>query len=265
MEFCSIASSSSGNCLYVGSDQGHYLIDAGLSGKKIEEGLNQNGITTKEIDGIFVTHEHIDHIKGLGVLARKYQIPIYATKGTVDGILSTKSVGNIDRDLFIEIESDVSVSCKDMVFTPHRIWHDANEPVCYTVESKDKKISIATDLGNYDSYLVDKLKDADLLFIEANHDIRMLEVGPYPYKVKQRILSNFGHLSNERAGQFILELLNSHIQHIFLEHLSKENNMDELAYQAVKCELLENPFTNQVEDFKLKVAKKENISKFVTI
>lgn len=257
MNLLSISSGSSGNCYYVGNDNTHILVDVGISGKKVESGLNDMGIKVDELSGILITHEHIDHVKGLGVLARKYEIPIYATSKTICEIQKIKSVGEISDDLFHEITPDTYFNINDIKVDASSIWHDAADPVCYSLYDGNKKISIATDLGNYDDYIVHKLMDSDVMVIEANHDIRMLQAGPYPYYLKQRILGNYGHLSNERSGQLIRTLLNSHIKGILLGHLSKENNFEELAYETVKLELCNNEYTNDVREFGLCVAKRD--------
>lgn len=257
MRFMTIASGSSGNCTFVGSNTTSILIDAGISKKRIEEGLKTADINFNDISGIFVTHEHVDHIRALGVISRSYSIPIYATYDTCQFIKDCKEMGSFDTELLKSIEVDKKLSIGDIDIEAHTIWHDAQDPVCYTIEIEGKKLSIATDLGDYDDYIVSTLKDSDILHIEANHDIRMLQVGPYPYHLKQRILGKRGHLSNERGGQLIRELLNNHIRHISLGHLSKENNYPELAYETVKLELADNEFTKDVRDFNLNVAPRD--------
>lgn len=265
MNLCSIASGSSGNCIFVGSENSSILVDVGVSAKKIEKGLESIDMKASDIDAILITHEHSDHICGLGVMARRYGIPIYSTKGTLDAIKTTKSLGKVDYSLFNEIATDNNFMIKDIEVEAINTWHDAAESVCYSFKHKNTKASIATDLGNYDEYLVDKLKDSNILFVEANHDINMLQVGPYPYYLKQRILGKYGHLSNERSGQLIKELLNDNIKAIFLGHLSKENNFEDLAYETVKLELQNNEYTNDVRDFNLQVAKRDVVSKLVTV
>lgn len=265
MRLCSLYSGSSGNCIYVGNDNTHILVDAGVSAKKVELGLNALDITGKDIDAILITHEHSDHIQGLGVMARKYGVPIYSTSKTIEAMKSYKYLGAVDDSLFNEIEPDESFLINDIEIEPNHTWHDAADPVCYCFRSGSNKISVATDLGNYDDYLLNKLKDSDILFIEANHDINMLQVGPYPYYLKQRILGNRGHLSNERAGQLIRSLLNNHIKGIALGHLSKENNYEQLAYETVKLELADNEYTNDARDFNLNVAKRDSISNIINV
>lgn len=237
MRFCSIASGSSGNCIYVGSDTTHILVDVGISGKRTEAGLKELELSMRDIDGIFITHEHADHIAGLGVLARKYEIPIYATGGTIEAIRQTASVGKIPEELYHPIYPEEKIVIKDLVCNPMRISHDAAEPVAYRIGHGKKHVGIITDLGNYNDYTVESLKGMDALLLEANHDVNMLQVGPYPYRLKQRILGDKGHLSNERAGQLLCRLLHDGLQTVMLGHLSKENNLPELAYEAVRVEV----------------------------
>lgn len=257
MRFCSIASGSSGNCIYVGSDTTHILVDAGISAKKTEEGINSLGLKPSEIDAILITHEHSDHIKGIGVLARKYQIPLYATAGTLEGIKFTSSLGSIDPDLFHTIRADEKFYIKDICVRPMRTSHDAKESCAYRLESDGKKVGIITDLGKYDDYIVDCLKNLDIIMAEANHDVRMLQVGPYPYYLKQRILSDRGHLSNENSGRLISEILHDNVKDIFLGHLSKENNIPELAYETVRLEIEASVNKYHGNDFPIRVAKRD--------
>ena len=265
MRFMSIASGSSGNCYYIGSDKTSILLDIGISMKRVEEALLGNDISPKDIDAILITHEHIDHVKSLGVLARKHHIPIYATYGTVDGILMMKSLGTYDPNLFKPIKNSDSFFIGDIRVSAHGISHDANDPVCYSFEEGDRKLSVATDLGVYDNMLIDFLSESDAMLIEANHDIRMLEVGPYPYPLKQRILGNRGHLCNEASGSLIKELLNDHIKYIGLGHLSEQNNYPDLAFETVKQILQDNPYTDDVRDFGLTVASRTEPGRMINI
>ncbi|MCQ2501386.1 MAG: MBL fold metallo-hydrolase [Lachnospiraceae bacterium] len=257
MKLCSIASGSSGNCIFAGSENTGVLIDAGISGKRIEAGLNSIDRKTAEIDAIFVTHEHIDHIAGIGVLARKHGIPIYTTEGTYQRILSTKSVGKIPEGLFRPVAADQDVRIGDITVHPFSISHDAADPVGYRVETERKKAAIATDLGYYNEYITSQLQNLDALLLESNHDVRMLEVGSYPYHLKQRILGNRGHLSNETAGRLLCEVLHDNLKHIVLGHLSKENNYPSLAYETVCSEVTmgDNPWKSA--DFHITVAKRD--------
>ena len=265
MRLCSIASGSSGNCIYVGTDATHILVDVGISGKKAETGLNTLGLTCRDNDGIFITHEHIDHISGLGVLARKYGIPIFATKGTIAAIKQTKSVGTIDEDLFQTISAEEKLTVKDMTLNPMQISHDAAEPVAYRISHGKKKLAIITDLGTYNDYTVECLKGMDALFLEANHDVNMLQVGPYPYYLKQRILGNRGHLSNELSGRLLSELLHDKMQAVVLGHLSKENNLPELAYETVRLEITMAENEYKATDFPISVANRSEVSSLIHI
>lgn len=265
MRLCSIASGSSGNCIYVGSDCAHVLIDAGISGRRVEAGLNSLELTGRDLDGILITHEHSDHIKGLGVIARKYGIPIYATGGTVDAMVRSGSLGKIPEGIFREIREDEPFLIKDLVINPFTIPHDAAQPVGYRLECGEHSVGIATDLGKYNEYIIENLQNLDALLLEANHDIRMLQVGRYPYYLKQRIMGDRGHLSNENAGQLLCRLLHDNLKAVFLGHLSKENNYEELAYETVCSEVTmgDNPYKSK--DFKIQVAKRDYISETVTV
>ncbi|MCM1262574.1 MAG: MBL fold metallo-hydrolase [Butyrivibrio sp.] len=265
MRLCSIASGSSGNCIYAGSEATHLLIDAGISCKRIEEGVSALGIKISEVDAIFVTHEHADHINGLGVVARKYGIPIYGTEGTISEIKKVSSLGTIDESLFHIIRADEKCIVKDMTLYPMRTSHDAAESVAYRISHDKKKAGIITDLGCYNDYTVECLKDLDVLYLEANHDVNMLQVGPYPYFLKQRILGDRGHLSNETAGRLLSRLLNDHIQAVVLSHLSKENNMPELAYEAVKLEIMMSDNGYHEDDFPIYVARRSEVSEIIEI
>lgn len=257
MRMCSIASGSSGNCIYIGSDCTNILIDAGISGKRTIDGLLGLDVKPEELDGIFVTHEHSDHIAGLGVLSRKYGIPIYATEGTLNGIRASSSLGKIDESLLLPIKTDQKITVKDLIIDPMKVSHDANEPCAYRVKCENKKVAVITDLGVYDEYTVGCLQGMDLILAEANHDIRMLEVGPYPYYLKKRILGDRGHLSNENSGKLISRLLHDNIKGIILGHLSKENNIPELAFETVRLEITASDTPYNGNDFPLYVAKRD--------
>ena len=257
MKFCSIASGSSGNCIFTASEETALLVDAGISGTRIEKRLNEINMTTKDIDGLLITHEHSDHIKGLGVLARRYGIPIYATGGTFAGIDKCTSVGKVPNELRHVIKADVPFSVGDVFISPFAISHDAAEPVGFRIEHEGKKCAVATDMGCWDDYIREKLKGLDVLLLESNHDVRMLEAGRYPHYLTRRILSDHWHLSNETAGQLLGQLLNESIRHIFLGHLSKENNYEALAFETVSTEVTlgDNPWNSK--DFNITIAHRD--------
>ena len=260
MRLCSIASGSSGNCIYIGSEETHILVDAGISCKRIEAGLKKAELTGNDISGLFITHEHSDHIQGLGVLARRYGIPIYATKGTIEGILhGAKSLGEINEALFHEVNVDEDFQLGDLTVHPFRILHDAKEPCGYRFESDGRKAAIATDLGTFNPYIVENLQGVNAVLLEANHDVRMLQAGPYTYALKQRILSDRGHLSNENSGLLLNKILHDDLKHILLGHLSKENNMPELAFETVKLEINAADTPYRAEELDLRVASRSEV------
>ncbi len=263
MKLCSIASGSSGNCIYVGSRNTNLLVDAGVSAKRIEYGLDDIDIKPDTLQGILITHEHSDHISGLGILARKYHIPIYATYKTVCALQRIKSLGETPSELYHYVRPDETFFINDICVEPFSTSHDASDPVCYTMQSEGRKIGIATDLGKYDDYIVSKLEGSEILYIEANHDVNMLMVGKYPYYLKQRILGDRGHLSNDTSADLIHRLLHPKLQHIALAHLSKENNYEELAYETVCCELLKrgSGFSSKM----ISVAHRDRPSRMVMI
>ena len=265
MKMCSIASGSSGNCIYVGSESTSVLIDAGVSGKRIEAGLNTIGRTGKEIDAVFITHEHSDHIKGLGVLARKQGLPIYATRETWEAIQGCSSLGKIPEGLFREILPDQDVEIGDLTVEPFSISHDAANPVGYRVNHGKQSMAVATDLGVYGTYTVNHLRNLDVLLLEANHDIHMLEVGAYPYYLKQRILGERGHLSNEMAGRLLCEVLHDGMKQIVLGHLSRENNYPALAYETVCAEVSMGDDPYKSGDFHISVAKRDTVGDLIEI
>lgn len=260
MRMKALASGSSGNSIYVGNDHTHLLVDTGVSKKRIETGLNELEISGNDIDGILITHEHSDHIGGLGVFLRKYPIKVYATQGTIDGILKSKSLGQFDTSLLNVIKYDERFKINDIEVSTIKTSHDANEPCAFRFYSDNKSGAIMTDLGCFDDYIVQSLKDLDALYIEANHDVRMLELGPYPYELKKRILGKKGHLSNETCGRLLDQLLNDNIKAVVLSHLSKENNMPELAYEAVRMEVNMSESQYMADDFHIMVAKRDEPS-----
>ena len=202
MEICSIASGSSGNCICAGTQNCHLMIDAGISGKRIEAGLNSVGLKTEEMEGILITHEHSDHISGLGVIARRYGLPIYGTKGTLEAIANTPSVGKIDPSLYRVLEPDMDITIGEIVVHPIRISHDAADPVAYIFKNENHKIAIITDLGIYDDYLIEKITGTRYFAVRGKSRCPYVRSGSYPYPLKRRILGEQGHLSNEVSGSF---------------------------------------------------------------
>lgn len=241
MKFCSLYSGSSGNCLYLEDKNVKILIDAGLSGKKIESALKEMHIQPEEIDAILVSHDHQDHIKGAGVISRRYNIPIYANEGTWS--VAAKGLGKISEENIKVFKTEECVFIDDLCIFPFEINHDAKEPVGFTLENTKKKISIVTDTGIITEDILGKIMDSDLVIIESNHDIEMVKVGRYPYYLKRRVLSNRGHLSNDDAAKTILNLVEHGLKNVLLAHLSEENNFPELAFETTRSLLSENNIT----------------------
>ena len=263
MRFCSIASGSSGNCIYVGSGNTHILIDAGCSKKKIVEGLKGLDLDLKDIDALFITHEHLDHIGGLKVLLKNSEMPVYATRGTFDGI-KDKDTNSLlaDREKNI-VKTEESVSLKELTVKPFEVSHDALEPVCYRVDSGNASAAVATDMGVFSDKIIRGLSGVDVLLLEANHDIRMLESGPYPYSLKRRILGDKGHLSNDSAKDLLVSLLHDNLKAVMLGHLSECNNLPELAYETVRVGIEMDECPYKASDFKITVAGRSEPGKLL--
>lgn len=264
MQLYSIASGSSGNCIYLGEEDGGILIDAGISRKRIVTGLERKGLSLDDIKAIFVTHEHSDHISGLGPVLRKNPIPVYATADTVSAIWEKTNMNNISPELFHSIRPEEEIEAGEMLVRPFSISHDAVDPVCYTVEKQGKRAAVATDMGCFDDTIIRVLGQCDSVLIEANHDINMLQVGPYPYSLKMRILGNKGHLSNTSCADLIKEILHKDLKHLVLGHLSRENNFPQLAYRTVLDEL-EKTETWGTLDTRLMVASRDEPTELLKI
>lgn len=241
IKFCSLSSGSSGNCQYVETDRIKILIDSGFNGKKIESLLSSINVNPSEIDYILVTHEHIDHIKGVGVLSRKYDIPIFANEKT--WISMEKLIGNVEEKNIKIFQSEEDFELGDLAIYPFKIFHDAAEPVGYIFYHKRTKISIMTDTGWVNDNMKNTIRGSSLYLIESNHDIQMLKEGSYPWYLKQRILSTKGHLSNLDAARTLIEVLMGNGEIVLLGHLSKENNRPELAYDTVREHIEEYGFS----------------------
>lgn len=257
ISYCALASGSSGNCHLIINEGNKLLVDAGLSGKRIQNRLQEIGFDPKDLTGIFVTHEHNDHICGVGILSRRFNLPIYANGKTWEA-METK-LGNIKSENIKVFDTEKPLFLGDLKVIPYQISHDAVEPVGYTFQEKDIKISITTDLGYVNEGILDKIKDSHLVVLESNHDIDMLKAGSYPYYLKRRILSDSGHLSNEAAGNAIVELVKNNVKNVILAHLSKENNFPELAMMTVK-NILEINKISIGEDIIIDLAHRDKVS-----
>ncbi len=257
MRICSIASGSSGNCIYVGSDNTHIIIDCGISGKRILSGIHDLGLSVSDLSAVLVTHEHTDHVKGLGVISRRHGLPVVTTKKTFAAAQNAPGIGEIDSSLLKEIVPQKEFSIGDLKITPFSISHDAADPVGFRISDGKRSCAIATDMGTFDNTTVSNLLNLDTILLESNHDVNMLEAGRYPYPLKRRILSDLGHLSNEMAGQLLNEILHDDMKHIILGHLSAENNYPALAYETVCCEVTTSESPYRSSDFDIRVAKRD--------
>lgn len=231
MHFCALFSGSSGNALYVACGETRLLIDAGLPGKKVEDALSTIAVRPEQISGILVTHEHDDHVRGVGVLARRFSLPVYANEKTWHAMQRT--VGDIPAAQQRIFSTDIEFYIGDVCVAPHAIPHDAADPVGFSILGGGKKVAIATDLGHTTAEIIDRVADADLLLLESNHDVDMLQAGPYPAVLKRRILGNRGHLSNADCGKALARLCAKGVRHALLGHLSGENNVPQLALDTV--------------------------------
>lgn len=250
--FCPLFSGSSGNCLYVGTSTAGILIDAGVSARRIEQALVTREIDPKTICAVFVTHEHTDHITGLRVLQKRFHIPIYASVGTCEGITEA---GANDSDCFAITDT---VRLDEFCVTPFKTSHDSRESTGFRIDLRDgRSVGVATDLGVMTATVREQLRGCDLIHIESNHDVRMLENGPYPYILKRRILSTTGHLSNEACAAELPEFIRQGTTRVFLGHLSRENNLPRLAEATAESTLQTCGMTRNV-DYVLQVASPEN-------
>ena len=231
IRFCTIVSGSSGNCAYAGLGGEHFLIDAGLSGKRLQQGLSQLNIPKPS--AIFLTHEHSDHIAGAGVVARRFGIPIYATPLTWRYFLRHKRLGPLEENQMKRITAGQPIKLGGATITAFDVPHDASQPVGYTFEAEGSKIAYATDLGKPTDTVLEHLRKSRILLLESNHDIEMLQNGRYHPQLKERVASARGHLSNAAAGQLIVDVDWDGLEHVILGHLSEENNRPMLAYDTV--------------------------------
>jgi phosphoribosyl 1,2-cyclic phosphodiesterase len=235
---CVLASGSKGNAIYISDGDTTILVDAGLSGREIERRLHSRGLTPDTLDAIVVSHEHSDHIKGAGVLSRRYQIPVYMSSGTHAG--SGSQLGKPHQIIFFSCGTTFQIGA--LTLHPFSTSHDAREPAGFTVNQNGVKIGIATDLGISTGMVKEHLKHCTLLILEANHDPAMLIDGPYPWHLKQRVKGRTGHLSNEDSRQLLDEVQHKHLRFVILAHLSEVNNLPEIARQVVG-EVLPGPRT----------------------
>ncbi|MBD3949578.1 MBL fold metallo-hydrolase [Tuanshanicoccus lijuaniae] len=235
LRFSVLASGSSGNCTYVETDKQRVLIDAGLSGKKIQGLMEQINRDLTQVDALFVTHEHKDHIMGVGVLARKYNLPVYANRMT--WLAMENHIGAIPPENRRYIEPDQLLTLKDLDILSYNVSHDAAQPQFYAFQKGDKQFVMLTDTGYVSDRLRSQLKNATAYLIESNHEVEMLRYGQYPWSLKQRILGDKGHLSNESGALAMVDMIGDQTKQVYLGHLSRDNNTKELAMSTMHSTL----------------------------
>ena len=246
-------SGSKGNSYYIGSATEGVLIDAGRSCRQIELAMESNGLDMRSVGALFITHEHIDHCAAVRVLAKKYDLPVYASAGTLRALEYSSKLPEGCKTFVIEDKADIGNMRIERFDTPH----DAAESCCYLVNTADgKRALIATDMGYFTDEIRQAAQTGDFAVIESNHDIDMLKTGPYPYMLKKRILSDKGHLSNEACSLELSELVRSGTLRLMLGHLSEQNNTPGLALRTAIAELSRSGM-KRGSDFTLDVAPVE--------
>ena len=256
LTFIPLFSGSSGNATLVYSGRTKILIDAGISGSRLEEALRNAGEDIRDVRGILITHEHNDHIAGAGVLSRKHDIPIYATDGTWQA--GARKLGNV-HPRHIRVIDKAEFYINDLLIEPFAIPHDAADPVGYCVSCGNRRVAVATDMGWFPQSVEYRLHACDLVLLEANHDLSMLVSGRYPRSLKDRIRSRKGHLSNDEAGAAAVKLVAAGVTSILLGHLSRENNDEPIAYRTVTDALLAQGITPG-RDMSLGVAFRDQVT-----
>ncbi|WP_017725830.1 MBL fold metallo-hydrolase [Halalkalibacterium ligniniphilum] len=232
LRFSVLASGSTGNAVYVETEKQRLLVDAGLSGKKMDELFQKANCDPTQLDGILVTHEHSDHIKGVGIMARKYNLPIYANEKTWNAM--EQALGTLSTDQKFVFKMGEVKTFADLEVESFGVSHDAAEPMFFVFHHQGKKLVLATDMGYVSERIKGTIKDADMLIFEANHDLNMLRMGRYPWNTKRRILSDVGHVSNEDAALALADVIGDRTSRIYLAHLSLDNNMKDLARLTVE-------------------------------
>ena len=262
LRFSPLFSGSSGNSTYVGCDDAQLLVDAGVSGTRVIQELKRVGVDPSGLDAILVTHEHIDHIKGIGILSRKFDLPVYASEGTWRAMRGKLGVIADKHVRVFEPGQDFFIGSIDIM--PFSTPHDAAQPVGYTFETGGAKLALATDLGCVRESWLRHIVGSDAVILESNFDPDMLQSGPYPYDLKRRIMGRHGHLSNDDAGEVIVELAMNGAQHVILGHLSKENNYPELAMKCAEIALHQAGIAPG-EDIRLTVASRDGCTGMFSI
>ena len=259
--FCSLYSGSSGNSLFIETQNTKLLVDAGVSSRKIETALNDINIDPSTLDGILITHEHTDHVQGLGTLSKKFDLPVFVNQETLDAMPKQRDKIADKNIKTFKVTDKFEIG--DLRIKPFSIPHDAVNPCGFNIWKDNKKISIATDIGHMTNPILKNLEESLFIMLEANYDPEVLRCSSYPFTLKSRIAGPTGHLPNEMAGKTISHLLKSGLKNAMLGHLSKESNFPELAYQTVMDELISNNYKEN--SIQLSVASRDIHSKIINI
>ena len=259
--FCSLYSGSSGNSLFIETQNTKLLVDAGVSSRKIETALNDINIDPSTLDGILITHEHTDHVQGLGTLSKKFDLPVFVNQETLDAMPKQRDKIADKNIKTFKVTDKFEIG--DLEIKPFSIPHDAANPCGFNIWKDNKKISIATDIGHMTNPILKNLEESLFIMLEANYDPEVLRCSSYPFTLKSRIAGPTGHLPNEMAGKTISHLLKSGLKNAMLGHLSKESNFPELAYQTVMDELISNNYKEN--SIQLSVASRDIHSKIINI
>lgn len=262
LKFLSLASGSSGNCYYLGNENHGILIDAGIAVRTIKKDLKDNNIPFENIVGVFITHDHGDHVKNVGVLGEKHHIPVYTTEKVHQGIDRSRWVSDKLFQSKRIIEKNIPFHLFGFTVTPFEVPHDGYDNVGFLIQYNDLQVVFATDLGHIPSTVSEYLCLADYLILEANYDEEMLKQSRYPYYLKTRIQGENGHLCNNQTADFLVENYRKKLKHVFLCHLSKENNHPELAYKTIKYRLAEIGIKIGI-DLELTILKRSSPTKMV--
>ena len=237
IKFISLASGSSGNCYYLGTDKHGILIDAGIGIRTIKKDLKELNLSLSNVRAVFVTHDHADHIKAVGHLGEKYNIPVYSTREIHEGINKSYCMTEKLSSSVHYINKGEPMSLDEFKISAFEVPHDGTDNVGYCIEIGDKTFSFLTDLGHITETAAHYICKANYLILEANYDLEMLRMGPYPKYLKERIAGPNGHMSNTDTAEFLAENINENLKYIWLCHLSKDNNHPELAYKTVEWKL----------------------------
>lgn len=261
LNFCSLYSGSSGNSFYVGTESTNILIDAGVSSRKLEKALDYLLIDPNSIDGILITHEHTDHVQGLGIFSKRFNIPVYVNSETLNAMPKQKEKLSEKNINFFTVGDTFYIN--DLKINSFSIPHDAANPCGFNIYKDKEKISIATDVGHMTNDVLHSLEDSSFVMLESNYDPNVLKYAPYPYHLKSRIAGPTGHLSNESAGKTISHLLKFGLKGAMLGHLSKESNFPELAYKTVVDEIISS--NSNMDSVFLEIANRDCPSKLIKL